>query len=179
MVMRWGDLQAGAPALGELARNRLINPGVLLVVTTRRDGSPRLSPVEPLVLDGELWLSMMWRSLKALDLLRDSRILVHSIVASRDGADGEVKVRGHALPETDPLRRAAYCQGVAVLGWQPEEPYFHLFRLDIADVTYIRYATNGDQHVARWPPVEEYIRRATSATSVGDPEAVTDLFPPH
>jgi hypothetical protein len=51
--------------------------------------------------------------------------------------------------------------------------------LDIADVAYIRYATNGDQHVALWPPAQEYVRRATSATSLGDPEAVTDLFPAH
>jgi hypothetical protein len=175
--MRWADLEAGAPALGVLARHRLVDPGVLLVVTTRKDRSPRLSPVEPFVLDGELWLSMMWHSLKALDLLRDSWVLVHSIVTSRDGAAGEVKVRGDAVVETDPVRRAAYCQAVAVLGWQPEEPYFHLFRLDIANVAYIRYATNGDQHVARWPPAQEYIRRATSATSVGECEAVTELFP--
>jgi hypothetical protein len=174
--MRWADLEAGAPALGELGRHRLIDPGVLIVVTVRRDGTPRLSPVEPFVLDGELWLSMMWRSLKALDLLRDPRVLVHSVVTSPEGKDGEMKVRGRAIPERDLVRRAAYCQAVAILGWQPEEPYFHLFRLDIADVTYIRYATNGDQYVARWPPAQEYIRRATSPTSVGDPEDVTDLF---
>jgi hypothetical protein len=109
-------------------------------------------------------------------LLRDPRVLVHSIVTSRDGASGEMKIRGHALPESDPLRRAKYCQAVVVLGWQPEEPFFHLFRVDIADVTYIRYAANGDQHVARWPPAREFIRRAMSATSVGDSEAVSDLF---
>lgn len=94
VVMRWADLEAGAPALGELGRHRLIDPGVLIVVTVRRDGTPRLSPVEPFVLDGELWLSMMWRSLKALDLLRDPRVLVHSVVTSPEGKDGEMKVRG-------------------------------------------------------------------------------------
>jgi hypothetical protein len=30
-------------------------------------GSPRLSPVEPLVLDGDLWLSMMWQSRQEYD----------------------------------------------------------------------------------------------------------------
>jgi hypothetical protein len=48
-----------------VADDRLIAPGVLLVVTIRRDGTPRVSPVEPLVLDGDLWLSMMWQSRKA------------------------------------------------------------------------------------------------------------------
>ena len=80
------------PRLAALARERLIDPGVLLVATIRRDGTPRLSPVEPLVLDGDLWLSMMWQSTKARDLLRDPRILVHSVITSRDGAEGEVKL---------------------------------------------------------------------------------------
>jgi hypothetical protein len=119
---------------------------------------------------------MMWQSMKALDLLRDSRILVHSIVTSRDGSSGEMKIRGRALPEADPLRRARFCEAVVVLGWQPEEPYFHLFRLDIADVTHVRYAANGDQHAAMWPPPREFIRRATSATSLANREGVIDLF---
>jgi hypothetical protein len=62
------------------------------------------------------------------------------------------------------------------LGWRPVEPYFHLFVVDIADVTAIRYAKSGDQHVTRWPAREEFVRRETSPTSVGEPEPVTDLF---
>jgi hypothetical protein len=30
------------------------------------------------------------------------------------------------------------------------------------------------QHVAMWPPVREFVRRGTSATTVGDGEPVTD-----
>jgi Pyridoxamine 5'-phosphate oxidase len=61
--------------LARLAQERLIDPGVVLVATIRHDGTPRLSPVEPYVLAGELWLSMMWQSTKARDLLHDPRIL--------------------------------------------------------------------------------------------------------
>src|SRR6478672_3252620 len=82
--VRWQELCDRQPRLGELARQRLIEPGVLLVVTLRRDGTPRLSPVEPWLMDGELWLSMLWGSLKARDLHRDARILVHSIVTNRE-----------------------------------------------------------------------------------------------
>ena len=155
--------------------NRLIAPGVLLVATIRRDGSPRLSPVEPLVLDGDLWLSMMWQSRKAADLLHDDRILVHSITTTREGGEGEVKVRGHAQAVADPTLRSRYCNAVAVLGWRPEEPYFHLFRINIADVTLVRYAPTGDQYVAS---ATEYVRRQTSPTSVGHAEPVVDLFQP-
>jgi hypothetical protein len=132
--------------------------------------------VEPLVLDGDLWLSMMWQSRKALDLLRDDRVLVHSITTTRDGNEGEVKIRGRAIPVDDSAVRAHYCDEVAVLGWQPQEPYFHLFRVEIADLTLIRYAPGGDQHVARWPSRTEFVRRTTSPTSVGPEEPVVDLF---
>lgn len=176
--MRWEDLQSQAPRLAGAAHDRLIAPGVVLVVTIRRDGTPRVSPVEPLILDGDLWLSMMWQSRKAADLVRDDRILVHSITTTRDGNEGEVKVRGRAVAIDDLGTRARYCDAVVALGWRPQEPYFHLFRVEIADVTYIRYATTGDQHVARWPPATEFVRRATSPTSVGVEEPALDLFRP-
>ncbi len=175
-MANWREVEEDAGRLGELVRERIIAPGVVLVATIRRDGSPRLSPVEPCILDGEMWVSMMWQSRKATDLLRDDRVSVHSIVPSRDGDLGEAKLRVHALPVEDPAPRRAHCDAVAVLGWQPEEPYFHLFRVDIEDVTCIRYQPNGDQHVARWPERAEYLRRATSSTSVGEPEPYRQLF---
>jgi hypothetical protein len=58
----------------------MIKAGAVLLGTTRRDGSARISGVEPLVMDGELWLSMMSTSRKARDLERDPRIVMHSII---------------------------------------------------------------------------------------------------
>jgi hypothetical protein len=101
---------------------------------------------------------------------------VHSIVTHREGDEGEVKVRGRALPVDDTERRSRYCDAVASLGWQPVEPFFHLFVVEIADVTFIRYEKTGDQYVARWPSGVEFIRRATSPTSVGSPEPISDLL---
>jgi hypothetical protein len=129
-------------------------------------------------MDGDLWLSMMQGSAKARDLLRDPRVLVHSIVTSREGADGEFKVRGTASAQDDPGVHRRYADTVASsLGWSPTPGQFHLFTIDISQVSFISYETaTGDQHVATWPPGREYIRRATSATSVGDPEPVSDLL---
>jgi hypothetical protein len=176
--MRWTDLADAQPRLTEVLERRLIDPGVLLVVTLRRDGTARLSPVEPLLLDGELWLSMMWGSRKAADLLRDPRILVHSIVTSRDGGEGEAKLRGTARDVPDPDAQARYAEVVAErLGWRPEVGRFHLFAVDTEDVTFVRYDdATGDQFLARWPAGEEFVRRGTTATSVGDPEPRHDLL---
>ena len=176
--MRWSDLVRRQPRLAEIARARLIEPGVVLVGTIRRDGTPRLSPVEPYVMAGDLWLAMLWGSRKAADLRRDGRVLVHSIVTNREGGDGEVKLRGQAVTEDDVAVQRRYADAVGPdLGWHPVVGRFHLFRVDITSVDHIRYEQpSGDQYVARWPAGEEYVRRVTSATSVGPPEPINDVL---
>jgi hypothetical protein len=123
---------------------------------------------------------MLWGSTKARDLARDPRILVHSVVTGRDGSDGEFKVRGAAVPEESPDVQARYADEVSRrLGWEPVPGRFHLFRVEIDDVTFIRYDDpTGDQYVARWPSGQEFVRRGTTATSVGPPEERHDLLEP-
>jgi hypothetical protein len=176
--MRWSELETRQPRLAELGRRRLLAPGVVLVATVRRDGTPRVSPVEPYLMDDDLWLSMLWQSTKAKDLTHDPRILVHSIITSRDGGDGEYKVRGRAEATDDPAVQRRYAEAVAdSLGWRPEPGRFHLVAVDIDEITVIRYDdATGDQYVARWPEGREYVRRGTSATSVGDSEPYRELL---
>jgi len=97
---------------------------------------------------------------------------------NRDGAGGEFKVRGTARAEGDPGAQRRYAEAAAgSLGWYPTPGRFHLFAVDISDVSFIRYETaTGDQYVAMWPSGREFIRRATSATSVGEPEPVSELL---
>src|SRR5262249_43241617 len=76
------------------------------------------------------WLSMMWQSAKATDLLRDPRILVHSVITNRDGGEGEFKLRGTARAENDAAIQRRYAQAVAQsLGWDPQAGRFHLFEI--------------------------------------------------
>jgi Pyridoxamine 5'-phosphate oxidase len=166
------------PRLAQVGREKLGRPGVVLVATIRRDGSPRVSPVEALFEGGELWLTMGWGSLKVGDLARDPRILVHSVVVHRDGSDGEFKVRGRAVPETDRAVQERVAQVIREeVGWEAEAGKFHLFRVDVQDITVMRWvdATN-DQFVTRWPEGGEFVRRGTSATSHGPPEPISDLL---
>ena len=176
--MHWDEFAAQQPRLADGGMQALAEPGVVLVCTIRRDGSPRISPVEPLFWERDLWLSMLFDSRKAGDLLRDPRILVHSIVTNRNGAEGECKVRGRAISVSDELTQTGYAAVVRDrLGWDPVPGRFHLFWVDVDDVTFIRYDdASGDQFVARWPAGEEFVRRGTSATSVGPPEPLRDLL---
>ena len=41
--MKWTEIAGREPALGTVLHDRLIKPGVVLVGTTRRDGSARIS----------------------------------------------------------------------------------------------------------------------------------------
>jgi hypothetical protein len=176
--MHWSELEQRQPRLAATARQRLVEPGVLLVVSLRQDGTARLSPVEPYVMDGRLLLSMLWQSHKARDLQRDPRVLVHSVVTGPDGGEGELKVRGRAVEERDVDVQGRYAAAVAAdLGWSPEVGRFHLFEVDVEHVSFLHYDhRTGDQFVTTWPPGKEFVRRGTTATSVGEPEPRQDLL---
>jgi hypothetical protein len=175
--MRWTEITARQPVLGEIVHDKLIKPGALLVGTVTRDGSARISGVEPLIMGDELWLSMMRTSMKARDLHRDPRILLHSLV-NGPAAAPEVKVRGSVVEETDRDVQERYAAAAAAeLGWRPVVGQFTLFRVDVRDVTYIGFDTQtGAQHVARWPAGVEYLRPSTTPTSLGPPQPVTRLL---
>jgi Pyridoxamine 5'-phosphate oxidase len=167
--MRWAELESQQPRLAAFAREKLAGPGVVLVGTTRRDGTARISPVEPMFWEGDLWLSMGPGSRKAGDLGRDPRILVHSVVTKRDGSDGEVKVRGRAIPVEAPDVLAGFARAVTeTLGWTPDIGQSHVFRIDVEEVTVVRWidATN-DQFVTRWPAMVDELRPGTSAQARG------------
>ena len=176
--MRWADVETQQPRLAAIGRQKLAERGVVLVGTVRKDGTPRISPVEPFFWRGDLWLAMLLDSLKAGDLLRDPRVLVHNVVTSRDGTiDGEFMLRGRAIPEDDPrLGEEIAAAMTAELPWQPEAGKFDLFRMEIEHVASIRWGDHNDQYLTRWPPAHEQVRRGTSATSVGAPEPWSELL---
>lgn len=146
--MRWEEFLDRAGELGELAKDRIAGQELCMLGTIRADGSPRISPCEVYVVDGELLLGMLWRSRKALDLLRDPRIAVHSVQCDKSGASGDVKLYGSVVDVTDLGLRTRYGDTLqAAIDWRPSEPY-HLFALDIREAGYMSF---GDAHRAmRW-----------------------------
>jgi hypothetical protein len=152
-VATWAQFEEGAGPLAEIARARFDDAGLILLGTLRRDGGPRISPVEPLIHDGRLYLGMMWRSMKALDLRRDPRCVVHSVVTGTEGTEGDVKVYGRGLETDDEDERDGYGAALlAKIGWRPTGD-FHLFTVDIDEVGYFR--VEGSAHrVWHWRPGE-------------------------
>jgi hypothetical protein len=120
---------------------------------------------------------MMTGSAKARDLARDPRVVLNSVITS-PSPPAEIKVRGTARAVTEQDRQQRYAAAVREqIGWQPVPGQFALFIVEVADVTYIGSEPGtGAQHVARWPPVEEYIRPQLTPTSLGPPQAVSRLL---
>jgi hypothetical protein len=147
--MRWSDFAETCPELAQLGEERFRRAEVMLLGTLRKNGWPRISPVEMDFVDGELLTGMMWRSPKALDLLRDPRYVAHSIVTTRLGTDGDFKLYGTAHAVDDPGRRATYRAAIkARIDWEPDEPNYHLFALDVDSAGFVVFGE--DAHGMAW-----------------------------
>jgi hypothetical protein len=155
--MTWEEFAAAAPELAALGDERLRAKELCLVGTLRKNGWPRISPVEPEFVDGELMLGMMWRSPKALDLLRDPRLVVHSVVTTRLGTDGDFKLYGRAVAVEESERRARYRATVkARIDWEPAEPNYHVFAVDVVSAGFVTFAE--PRHGLAWD-AENGLRR--------------------
>ena len=154
--MSWHDLEASAPEIARLGKERLVHARVALLGTLRKDGSPRISPVEPYLSQGHLLFGAMSWSLKTRDLLRDSRCVVHSAVTGPDEGEGELKLYGRAIEADDQIRDS--CQG-----WWLERPRGNatVFVLDVEQAAFISWDTErGQMIVRRWSAQRGYAEGA-------------------
>ncbi|MEW6128635.1 MAG: pyridoxamine 5'-phosphate oxidase family protein [Acidobacteriota bacterium] len=135
--MIWEEFKKAAPELARLGETRFAASGMILLGTLRKNGFPRITPVEAFIVDGHLYLGMIWQSRKALDLLRDPRCTIHNTISKKDGTEGEFKLYGRAIAITDLAMRKRYCDTLfELIGWKPDEPEFHLFSIDIESAAF-------------------------------------------
>lgn len=155
--MPWDTFAEACPEIASLAEERFRKDELIMLGTLRADGSPRISPCELDIAEGHLFFGMMWESKKALDLLRDARCVVHSVTCDRMGTDGDLKLYGRMVDVHEPELRRAYRTAIkARIAWQPDEPGFHLFSLDVGSAGYTIF---GEEHRAlAWDP-ESGLRR--------------------
>jgi hypothetical protein len=146
-----------------MTEDRFKRDQLAMLGTLRKDGFPRISPCEMDFAEGHLFLSMMWRSPKALDLLRDPRIVVHSVTCDKSGTDGDIKLYGRAIDIKDDGLRAAFREAImARSNWAPNEPEYHLFSLDIQSASFVVFDGMGHENVMVWDP-EKGLRKRTKS----------------
>lgn len=148
----WNEFEIEAPGLAATVQARFETTGLGMLASLRADGAPRLSGVEPWFGDGEVWLGMMPRSLKARDLQRDPRFALHAATADKQMTDGDAKLAGIAIEVTDEATIGRARKGFAeVSGYEPPPGPMHLFRLDVTEVVYLTVDTDH-MVITTWKP---------------------------
>src|SRR5215831_2055070 len=74
------DVEQGAPKIARPGLAGLAEARVAMLGTVRPDGSPRISPVEPYLVGGQLLIGAMAWSIRAACLHREPRYVLHSVV---------------------------------------------------------------------------------------------------
>jgi hypothetical protein len=121
--MLWRDFETEAPRLSHSARSVIERFGFVYLGTVRRDGAPRISPVEAHIVDGHLMLVMVAVSQKLRDLARDPRVNLQSPVVDAEHPGVELKLRARVM-EVDGGQRAATADAVdAASGWGRQPSY--------------------------------------------------------
>jgi hypothetical protein len=136
-MTNWNDIARAAPELAAKVQARFEATGLGYLATLRPNGFPRISGLEPLFADGELWLGMMPDSLKAKDLRRDPRFALQSANIDKQVAEGDARITATAIKtapdELEPFRRMF----AEANGQEPPPGPFHLFRADIVELTFL------------------------------------------
>jgi Pyridoxamine 5'-phosphate oxidase len=148
-MFQWANFEAVAPMLAAQGRELIEHFRFVLVGTIRRDGTPRISPVEARLVQGHLMLVMIPNTLKARDLLRDPRILVNSPITHPDDLNREFKLRGRVVEMRDVSLREATAGAIeATSGWRPPDNWL-FFALDIEEAAFLAWQ-NGILDLTSW-----------------------------
>lgn len=137
----WNEVLLAAPELASKVQGRFEATGLALLATIRRDGSPRISGLEPLFAAGELWIGMMPGSRKGTDLRSDRRAALHSATTDKAVTEGDAKVAGLAIPVTEDTEIERFRQAFAEQNANPPPSgQMVLFRLDVTEMSFLKPA---------------------------------------
>jgi hypothetical protein len=118
------------------------------VGTVRRDGAPRISPVEAHIVRGQLMLVMIAGSWKARDLARDPRVTLQSPVLGPAEPGEELKLRGVVADASEAERAATSDALAAASGWCPAASWRFL-AVEIGAVALVGWE-RGEMVLRRW-----------------------------
>jgi hypothetical protein len=102
-VITWGEFAKARPDMADVLLKLLDWIPITYLATVRRDGSPRVHPVCPIIAGGRMFVAVPAYSPKRYDLRRDGRYAMHALPGKRDD---EFYMTGRAvLIEEEATRR--------------------------------------------------------------------------
>lgn len=107
-MLTWKEFAEINPVLAEAGSHQLFQYGVGLafLATVRKDGSPRLHPVCPVLSDAHLYILVLPHSPKRWDLERDGRYSLQAFPQARPDSD-EFFLSGVAQLVKEPAQKSA------------------------------------------------------------------------
>jgi len=141
-VATWAQFEAAEPEMATAGWGLFSHPGFGFgyLATVRRDGGPRIHPINPVLAAGHL-VAFIVPSPKLRDLLRDGRYALHSTGA--EDVNDEFYLAGTAEPVTDPDLTAA---SLAACHFTPGEDHV-LVELGVETALWAHYSSPPS-----WPP---------------------------
>jgi hypothetical protein len=144
----WREVEQSAPDFARRVQQLFDAHRHKTVATLRADGSPRISGIEAVFEEGELFFGSMPNARKGADLRRDPRFALHSATVDPvDGAEaqwpGEAKVAGRAV----------------AAGALTDGPEGDRFRADITEVVHTHLNEQASLLVVEWWTPEGGLRR--------------------
>lgn len=150
----WREFTEAAPRIAAIFTRRHAATGNLcLLATLRSDGFPRISPLEPRMFEGELWLVGMPNTTKFHDLARDPRFCLHTATVDTEVKDGDAKLWGlvHDVPDRALHQRFAQNlfdeSGFDLRG----QEFDHFYAADLTSASAVEVG-GGHMDVTVWRP---------------------------
>jgi hypothetical protein len=158
-VVTWLEFSEAEPELAAAVRAAFDADRHAVLATLRRDGSPRVSGVEPVFYEGDVWLFVMPGSVKSADLQHDPRCALHSATSERRcgrhnpaGAAtllaDDAKITGRAVV-ADPAASARLLDFLRTHTDLPPASSPELLRIDLDEVSTVR-ATEDAATIHSW-----------------------------
>lgn len=150
----WSQFTEEAPSIAALFQRRHQATGNLcMLATLRADGSPRISPIEPMIFDGMLVLAGMPNTRKFDDLARDPRFCLHTATVDTMVTEGDAKLFGTVTDVKDETVHADFARklfddsGFDIRG----QKFDHFY---VADLTGASTVETKDDHldITVWKP---------------------------
>ncbi len=152
----WDEFTEAAPRIAAVfARRHAATGNLCLLATIRSDGFPRISPMEPRIFEGQLWIAGMPHTTKFRDLGRDPRFCMHTATVDTQVTEGDAKLWGvvRDLPDKALHQRFATDlfedTGFDLRGLE----FHHLYAADLTGASAVEVG-GGHMDVTIWKPGE-------------------------